>query len=299
MQRGPGFIFISISACAFAAIAIFARIAYDSGADPITVLFLRFVIAAAVMIAIMWTRRLPLPCGRTLLTLVLMGGVGYVGQSLAFFTALTMASAGLVALLLYLYPALVTMLSAIFLGERLTAIKLGALLLALVGTALTIGPAGSGQPLGIALAVGASVIYAVYILAGTRATARAGAIASSTVIMTAAAAVYCVIAAIQGPRFPTTLTGWAAVLAIALVSTVLAIVTFFAGLERIGPTNAATLSALEPLVTVLLALLFLHETIVPLQIVGGGLILAAVILLARSEKQAAALHDRYVPAPSE
>ena len=297
MQRGRGFIFISISAGAFGALAIFARMAYDSGADPITVLFLRFVIAAAVMIALMVARRLPLPRGRTLLVLVLMGGVGYVGHSLAFFTALTMASAGLVALLLYLYPVLVTVLSAIFLGERLTAVKLGALLLALVGTALTIGPAGGGQPLGIALAVGASVIYAIYILVGTRATAHAGTIVSSTVIMTAAAVVYAVIAAIQGPRFPGTLTGWAAVLAIALVSTVLAIVTFFAGLERIGPTNTATLSALEPLITVLLALIFLDETIVSLQIIGGGLILAAVILLARSEKQAAALGP--VPTPFE
>jgi drug/metabolite transporter (DMT)-like permease len=299
MQRGRGFIFIIISAVSFGALAVFARIAYDAGADPITVLFLRFLIASTVMIAIMWARRLPLPRGRTLLTLVLMGGVGYVGQSLAFFTALTMASAGLVALLLYLYPALVTVLSAIFLGERLTAVKLVALVLAMVGTALTIGPTGSGQPLGIALAVSASVIYAIYILVGTRATAQTGAIVSSTVIMTAAAVVYATITAIQGPHFPITPAGWAAVLGIALISTVLAIVTFFAGLERIGPTNVATLSAFEPLVTVLLALLFLHETIVPLQILGGGLILTAVILLARSETRTAALQDSYAPTTSE
>jgi drug/metabolite transporter (DMT)-like permease len=299
MQRGLGLILIGISAISFGAMAIFARIAYDSGVDPITTLFLRFVIAAAVMIAIMVVRRLPVPRGRTLGTLVLMGGVGYVGQSLAYFTALTMASPALVALLLYLYPALVTVLSAVTLGERLTAVKIAALVLALVGTALTIGPAGDGQPLGIALGVAAAVIYAIYILVGARATARAGAIASSTVIMTAAAIVYSAIVAIQGPRFPATATGWAAVLAIALVSTVLAIVTFFAGLERIGPTNASTLSTLEPLVTVLLALLFLHEAIVPLQIIGGGLILAAVIVLARSETQETPPQDSYAPTTSE
>jgi len=94
---------------------------------------------------------------------------------------------------------------------------------------------------------------------------------------------YSVIALFQGPSFPTTALGWGAIVSIALISTVLAIVTFFAGLERVGPTNASTLSTFEPLVTVLLAMLFLHETIVPLQIIGGGLILAAVILLARSE----------------
>ncbi|HEY0604681.1 MAG TPA: DMT family transporter [Herpetosiphonaceae bacterium] len=283
MKQGFGTLLIIMSALSFGALAIFARLAYAAGADPITVLFLRFVIAAVVMSAIMWARRIPFPRGRTLLSLALMGGVGYVGQSLAYFTALTMASAALVALLLYVYPALVTALSAIFLGERITVLKLAALVLALLGTALTIGPAEGGQPLGIALGAAAAVIYAVYILVGSRVTARAGAIASSSVIMSAAAVMYTVVVLFQGPRFPTTALGWVAIAGISLISTVLAIVTFFAGLERVGPTNASTLSTFEPLVTVLLAMVFLHETIVPLQIIGGGLILAAVILLARSE----------------
>lgn len=283
MQRGLGTLLIIISAISFGAMAIFARIAYAAGADPITVLFLRFVIAAVVMVGIMRARRIEFPRGRTLLSLALMGGLGYVGQSLAYFTALTLASAALVALLLYVYPALVTLLSAVFLGERITAIKLAALVLALLGTALTIGPAQGGQPLGIALGAASAVIYAVYILVGSRVTARAGAIASSTVIMSAAAGTYMLIVLFQGARFPTTTLGWAAIVGIALISTVLAIVTFFAGLERVGPTNASTLSTFEPLVTVLLAMAFLRETIVPLQIIGGGLILSAVILLARSE----------------
>jgi drug/metabolite transporter (DMT)-like permease len=62
-------------------------------------------------------------------------------------------------------------------------------------------------------------------------------------------------------------------------------VTFFAGLERVGPTNASTISTFEPLVTVLLAMIFLRETIVPLQLLGGSLILSAVIVLARSESR--------------
>jgi drug/metabolite transporter (DMT)-like permease len=297
MQRGLGVVLILISAISFGGLAIFARIAYAAGADPITVLFLRFVIAAVVMIGIMWVRRLRFPRGRTLFGLLLMGGVGYVGQSLAYFMALTMASAALVALLLYLYPVLVTVTSVVFLGERLTPVKLSALGLALVGTALTIGPAEGGRPLGIVLGAAAAVIYSVYILAGSHVTAQAGAITASTVIMTAAAVVYTAIVTIQGPRFPASLAGWSAVLAIALVSTVLAIVTFFAGLERIGPTNAATLSTFEPFVTVMLSMAFLRETIVPLQIVGGGLILTAVIVLARSETRQVAAKV-YVPMPS-
>ena len=150
-RRWIGPLLIVISAISFGTLPIFARLAYAAGATPTTVLLLRFVLAALMMVCVMIVRRIPFPRRHVLLGLVLMGAVGYVGQSLSYFTALTLASAGLVALLLYLYPAIVTLLSALILKERLTPLKLGAVLLALVGTALTIGPTGSGRTLGILL----------------------------------------------------------------------------------------------------------------------------------------------------
>jgi drug/metabolite transporter (DMT)-like permease len=83
--------------------------------------------------------------------------------------------------------------------------------------------------------------------------------------------------------FPASALGWVAVLAIALFSTVLAFVTFFAGLKRIGPTTASTLSTFEPIVAVALAAFVLGETITPVQALGGVLILFAVIILSRNE----------------
>jgi drug/metabolite transporter (DMT)-like permease len=88
---------------------------------------------------------------------------------------------------------------------------------------------------------------------------------------------------VNGPQLPATNTGWATIAAIVLIATVLPVVAFLAGLERIGPTNAAMLSTLEPVVTVLLAALLLNETLQPLTLLGGGLILIAVLLLAHSE----------------
>jgi drug/metabolite transporter (DMT)-like permease len=196
-----------------------------------------------------------------------------------------MASAGLVALLLYLYPMLVTLFSVLLLKERLTPIKAGALAAAVAGSALTIGPVGGGRPLGIGLGVLAAFIYAAYILVGSRVTPAAGPIPASTVIIGSAAVVYGGLMALQGPVFPQTTAGWLAIGGVALISTVVAIVFFFIGLERIGPTAASTISALEPLVTVLLAVTVLHERVVPLQIAGGALILASVVGLALSDEQ--------------
>ena len=59
--------------------------------------------------------------------------------------------------------------------------------------------------------------------------------------------------------------------------------TFFAGLKRIGPTTASTLSTFEPIVAVALAAVVLGETITPVQALGGALILAAVVILSRNE----------------
>jgi drug/metabolite transporter (DMT)-like permease len=77
-------------------------------------------------------------------------------------------------------------------------------------------------------------------------------------------------------------TGLAGRGAIALVSTVAAITLFFAGVARVGPTRASTLSTVEPAFTVVLAAALLDERVSTLQLAGGMLILAAVVLLARA-----------------
>ena len=294
-QRSSGILFIIISAISFGAMPVFAHIAYEAQADPLTVLFLRFGIAAVVMFAILFACKTPLPHGLLLLELILLGAIAYVGESLAYFTALTVASPGLVALLLYIYPALVTTLSAIFLKEHLTTMKVVAIFLALSGTALTIQITSGGSIVGILLGITAAVDYAIYIVLGSRIVKRSGPIGSTAIIIASTAGVYAIIAPLHGMSFPVSLQGWAAIVAIALVSTVLAFVTFFAGLKRIGPTTASTLSTFEPIVAVALAAVVLGETITPVQALCGTLILAAVVILSRNElrrdKQAKTLED--------
>ena len=88
---------------------------------------------------------------------------------------------------------------------------------------------------------------------------------------------------IKGPHFPTNASGWFPMLGIVLIATVIPVVAFLAGLEMIGPTNAAMLSTLEPVVTVLLAAWLFQERLNIIALLGGGLILTAVILLTRNE----------------
>lgn len=277
-----GFILIAGSAAGFGMLAIFGRYAYAAAMDAPTILFLRFALAACVLFGLLVLRREPLPRGRLLLQLIGMGAIGYVGQAFCYLTALNYASSGLVALLLYLYPAFVTILSVLVLHERITRVKGVALLVALFGTALTIGPAG-GQVLGIALALGAAGIYSIYIIVGAQVMQQVSAIQSSTVIFASAGVMAGLLMLGNGAHFPVTPAGWGAIGGIVLVATVLPVMAFLAGLSRVGPTTAAMLSALEPVVTVLLAAWLQGEVLQPLTVGGGVLILGAVLLLTQSE----------------
>ncbi len=106
--------------------------------------------------------------------------------------------------------------------------------------------------------------------------------AAATVVMLAAAAVFGLGVVAEGPRFPASVAGWGCVLAIALVSTVMAMVGFFAGLKRLGASDAASLSTLEPVVTFILAAMFLDEPVTLIQVLGVALVLGAVVVLARA-----------------
>ncbi|MEW6405871.1 MAG: DMT family transporter [Chloroflexota bacterium] len=282
LKRFVGLFLIATSAASFGTLAIFGRLAYDAGLDTFTLLFLRFTAAALLMSALLVLRKESLPRGRNLLLLIGMGALGYVGQSFCYLSAIKVASPGLVALLLYLYPMFVAVLAAIFLKEKFSAMKIAALVLATVGAGLTANPEG-GQWQGILLAISAALIYSVYIIVGTGVMKQVSAVPSSAVIFASAGVVYGALTLANGAHFPKTGAGWGAVGGVILLATVIPVVTFLAGLKRIGPTNASMLSTLEPVVTVILAAVVFGETLQGIMLFGGGLILLSVLILARSE----------------
>jgi drug/metabolite transporter (DMT)-like permease len=279
--RLSGVLLVALSATCFAAMPVFARAMYADGGDPSTLLLLRFVLAAGLLL-LLAVRRAARPTGATLVGLVLLGAL-YVCQSLAYFTALTMTAASLLGLLLYVYPVVVALLASMLFHIPLTRARIAALTVALAGAALTIGPVGDGNWLGIGLGMASALIYAGYILIATRLTRNVDPVWSSAIITASAASIFGALALARGVALPMSSIGWVAVGAIALVSTVVAILTFLAGLRRIGPTDAATLSTLEPAMTALLAVTLLGESLAPVQIAGGALIVSAALIVARAE----------------
>ncbi len=271
-----------VSAVGFGTLAIFGRYAYADDMDALTISSLRFSLAAIPTLVLLAVRRERFPRGSVLLRLIAMGVLGYVGAAFAYLAALKYASAGLVALLLYLYPTFVTLLAVVLLKEPFTGVKGLALGLALMGTALAVGPL-SGQALGVLFAVTSAALYAIYIIIGTDVMKSVSPVQSSAVIFATAGIGNTVLMMVTGPHLPATGRGWAAIAGLVVITTLIPVVAFLAGLKRIGPTNAAMLSTLEPVVTVVLASWLLHEMLTPVTLLGGGLILTAVLMLTRAE----------------
>jgi drug/metabolite transporter (DMT)-like permease len=252
--------------------------------DVTTILFIRFSIAAVCMLIWLKLRGEALPRGTLLIRLVVMGAIGYVGQSLCYMSALQYASAGLVALLLYLYPMLVTILSVLILKDKLTKWNGLALLLATAGAALTANPQG-GQWMGVLLAIIAAIVYAGYIIVGTGVMAQVSAVQSSAVIFSSAAFVFGLLSLLSGFHLPVDSSGWWVMGGMGIIATLVPVSAFLAGLKRVGPRDASLLSTFEPAVTVALAALILGEPVRMDMLLGGGLILAAVILTVSKQKQ--------------
>src|SRR4051794_34933081 len=272
-----------LSACGFGAMAIFAKYAYNAGFDAVSLLAVRFVLAAAVFWAIVAVRRSPFPPRRVALTGLALGGLGYATQAGLFFGALERIDASLTSLLLYTYPAWVT-LAAFALGrERPTRRRLVALGLSSLGLVIVLTGAASDDfdTTAAIMGIGAALAYTAYILVADRTGVEMPPLELSALVCAGAASTFTVVGLASGKLdFGFDAEGWLWLAAIALVSTALPISTFFAGMARVGPSTASILSTFEPVVTVTLAYLAFSERLSAAQLGGAALVLAAAVLLA-------------------
>jgi drug/metabolite transporter (DMT)-like permease len=273
------------SAAAFGVMGVLGKLAYGEGVTVGTLLASRFVLAAALfwlfLVCAGRTGALRALARRDLGIALALGAVGYGAQAGCAFAALDQLDASLYSLLLYTFPVFVTV-AAIALGRepasRRTAL---ALLLASTGLVLVLAGAAAGSldPPGTALALGAAVVYSAYILSSDSIAARVGPLELSTLLCTGAATTLTLAGLARGDLDPGSVSavGYLWLAGLAVVSTVGAIALFFAGLRRVGPTAASILSTLEPVVTVVLAFVVFGDSLGPVQLAGGALVLLAVL----------------------
>jgi drug/metabolite transporter (DMT)-like permease len=272
-----GTLLVLLSAGAYGAMPILARVAYADGVTVAALLAYRFLFATALFTAA--TRRgEPALGARKRLVLWALGAV-FVGNSSCYFLALERVPVSVMTLLLYTYPVLVTLLSALVGLEPLTPRSLAAALLAFAGAALTAGTVGGADARGVALALATAAIYSLYIVLAARFARDVPSEQAARHVAQVAFVAYAAWAAARGELLPrTTARAWLLLVVIGVVCTVLALRAFLAGLALVGPARAAVLSSSEMVVAIVLAVVFLGERPGGRLLSGGALIAAAVAL---------------------
>jgi drug/metabolite transporter (DMT)-like permease len=289
-----------VSAFAFGSGALFAKPVYAAGVGWHVLLAWRFLIGATLA----WAWLLLNPSARAALrrmnrraiAVAVALGVLYTGNSSTYFAGLESVSASLAALIVYIYPALVAVIS-LQVGRPLQGRRAwGALALALAGVALAVGniDAASAPPIGGLLLISLSpVIYSVWIIlsarfsgedrggVGAEAETRIDPLAAGAVMLAATAATFWLSAlAVGQPVLPSQIpdAAWLGLLGVGVVSTFIAVLAFYAGAHRIGAARASIVSTVEPIWTIALASLLFGESLGPLQLLGGAMILAGVVI---------------------
>jgi len=307
-RRLTGVLLVVVSALAFGSGALFAKPVYGAGLDWLTLLVWRFGFGASL--AWLWLLASPVrrsafrSTSRRQIAAGLGLGAVYSLNSGTYYAALETVSASLASLIVYIYPVLVAVLALRF-GRPLAGRRPWiALAIATLGVILAVGGIDPGHlpPVGgIALAVASPIIYSGWIIlsarlggerrdrAGDDADGGAGAAVASALMMTVTGAVFLALAlASAHPIAPAAIPGgaWPGLLGIGIVSTFVAIQTFYGGARRIGAAQAALISTIEPAYTIAMAGLLFGERLTAVQLVGGGLILGAVVLAQSSSRAA-------------
>jgi drug/metabolite transporter (DMT)-like permease len=288
-DRAVGRAQILLSTVSFGAIGTFAKLGYGAGVDAPQLLALRFLVAAAAL----WAYFLTFKRGavrvsvRELAACAALGLAGYSVFATLSFKALESTSATTAGLLFFSYPAFVVALGWLVNRRRPETRILAGGGVTLAGIFIGVFGSLSSATLGAGalFAVGGAVCYAAYVIASGRLLNGTRPDTVALYVTSFAAAGFWLMG---GPRAAhlaaVTPAGWAAVLMLALVSTVMALLAFFSGLEKLGSAEASQIGTFELVVSLSLAALVLGEP-VGLPIVFGTLFIVTGIVMSQARSR--------------
>ena len=286
---GAGLAFALAAAVGFGLAIAVSRFAYEGGTNGFTVASFRSCVATLVLLGLCLvtgrslrvTRRewLHLTGLGVLLSVLFYGNVG----------AVEYISVGLTALLLFTYPSMIATMEAMLTRTMPAPAKMSALVAAFVGVFLMLGVSfGASHPLGIALALAAALATASNAVWYVR-TVRHVDIVVATLHMTIAATVTVLVVSVVNGSFvlPVTATGWGGLLGVAALQSGLAPV-YFAGIARIGALKSGMLANIQPVTSIVAAFLLFGEWLTPVQLLGGAMVIAGILIMQRHDARAAA-----------
>jgi drug/metabolite transporter (DMT)-like permease len=293
-----GIMFALIAAIGFSAKAIMVKLAYLDHVDAITLLAIRMAFALpffliAVLLASRKTNTTTLGT-KDWSRVVILGLVGYYLASYLDFLGLQYISAGLERLILFLYPTMVVILSALIFKHRIGRTTLLALLISYAGIALVflhdIHILQHGAWLGSALVFASALAYAIYLIGAGHTIAAMGATRFTAYVMTVACIAclmqFFITHRIADLQLPARVYQLGFVMAV--FSTVIPAFLLAAAMRRIGSAHTSMIGSIGPVSTIYLAYIFLGEPLSLTQMSGSALVLAGVLMISLGRRRVSA-----------
>jgi drug/metabolite transporter (DMT)-like permease len=295
---GPLLAVVGVLGFSFKAILI--KLAYGwTAIDAVTLLALRMLYALPFFALMAWwasrdRRRTPI-ARRDWIAILWLGFIGYYLASLADFVGLQYVTAALERLMLYLYPTIVVVLSAVFLKQRVTGRIVVALALSYAGILLVFGRdlllAKDARDLwlGGALVFASSFLYALYLIGAGPVIARLGSLRFISAAMLVSAVFVLLQFVLTRPvsELAAPLRVQLLSLAMATFATVLPTFLIAEAIKRIGANRTSLVGSLGPVFTIALGFWMLGEPVHWIQLAGAALVLAGVALVTVRARSAA------------
>ena len=256
---------------------------YEDGINANSVLFYRFALAVVMLGMLMAARRKSLKVSRRELSLLCALGVVFSTSSITLYFSFCFMDAGIASTLLFVYPVMVAVIMALLFKERLPAVSVFAIMLALSGIAMLYHGDGGAtlSTRGVMLVMFSSLSYAVYIVVVNKSPLRMSSMKLTFYVLFFGMLTVLTNSFITGLHIQmlTTPRMWSCAFMLALLPTVFSLVLMTISVHETGYTPTAVMGALEPLTAVVIGVAVFGEQLTPRLAAGIVLILTAVIMI--------------------
>lgn len=281
-----GILYTVVSAVIFGITPVLARIAYDGGANGISMTFLRASLSLPILFLLLKHKHIPIRLEKRYRKgILLVGTAGTSLTTLLLYISYSYISVGMATTLHFIYPILVMAVCGILFHERMGPYKICALLLAALGTLLFMDfNCGTGIN-GMVLALLSGVSYAFYMLYSEKSDLKdMYYFKLSFYLCIMMAAVSGIFGVFTGAlSFYMTPRAWFFTLLVSLLTSVGALSCLQLGIQTIGASTAAILSTLEPITSIILGILILNENLTLAKAAGAVCVISSVLMVTRKK----------------
>lgn len=287
-----GVVFVMLAGAGYGTGPWFAQNLERNGANPMGFLTARFVVSAAILLAVRLIRMhgAKWPSFNDAMKIFLLGAFGFFVSPLLYFIALHDLDSGLVVVIFYIYPALAILLSWAVYKHKPNRVIVVCLFTTLAGVWLTAGQVGDGNFKGILITFLSAIGHAIYVVAAGTISKKADPLTMLTIALIGAASAFVLVSLLGpsslDPKFPVNSQGWLLILTMAFLITIVATALFFAGIKRIGPGVTSMVETFEAVVTISIGVLFMNETVTAIQILGTVIVLGSIVAIGLAESSA-------------